>query len=103
MLAHLQPVPDGLEVDHLCGNQARCKPEHLEAVTRGEIVARIYRRTLVGAKPPVRSSPRSIHVRQRKTGDRYLVAWRDYFADGSTVQRGKQFTVLAEAQAEARR
>lgn len=28
------PIPDGLELDHLCRNRRCCNPEHLEAVTR---------------------------------------------------------------------
>lgn len=28
------PVPDGLELDHLCRNRACCNPAHLEPVTR---------------------------------------------------------------------
>ena len=30
------PVPEGLELDHLCRNRACCNPEHLEPVTRRE-------------------------------------------------------------------
>lgn len=30
------PVPDGLDLDHLCRNRACCNPEHLEPVTRRE-------------------------------------------------------------------
>lgn len=30
------PIPDGLELDHLCRNIICCNPEHLEAVTRAE-------------------------------------------------------------------
>lgn len=26
------PVPDGLQLDHLCRNRACCNPEHLEPV-----------------------------------------------------------------------
>jgi hypothetical protein len=34
------PVPDGLELDHLCRVRACCNPAHLEAVTRLENVRR---------------------------------------------------------------
>lgn len=27
------PIPDGLEIDHLCRNPACCNPDHLDAVT----------------------------------------------------------------------
>lgn len=28
------PIPDGLDLDHLCRNRACCNPDHLEPVTR---------------------------------------------------------------------
>jgi HNH endonuclease len=34
------PVPDGLELDHLCRIKACCNPDHLEAVTHAENVHR---------------------------------------------------------------
>ena len=30
------PVPEGLDLDHLCRNRACCNPAHLEPVTRSE-------------------------------------------------------------------
>lgn len=34
------PVPEGLELDHLCQNPPCCNPEHLEPVTHRENLAR---------------------------------------------------------------
>ena len=37
---HVGPVPDGLELDHLCRNTSCVNPKHLEAVTHRENVRR---------------------------------------------------------------
>lgn len=33
---YVGPIPDGMEIDHLCWVRACCNPEHLEAVTHAE-------------------------------------------------------------------
>ena len=32
----VEPIPEGMEIDHLCGNRACCAPGHLRAVTHAE-------------------------------------------------------------------
>ena len=39
-LLHVGPIPDGLELDHLCQNPGCVNPKHLEAVTHAVNVAR---------------------------------------------------------------
>ena len=39
---HVGPIPDGLQLDHLCGNTICVRPEHLEPVTDLENKRRRY-------------------------------------------------------------
>lgn len=34
------PIPEGLDLDHLCRNRACCNPQHLDPVTRSENLRR---------------------------------------------------------------
>lgn len=34
------PIPEGLVIDHVCGQSACVRPEHLEAISQGENITR---------------------------------------------------------------
>jgi hypothetical protein len=63
---HRGPIPDGMQLDHLCRNTGCVNPDHLELVTNAENTRR-------GAKVKLTSEQ--------------LVAIRDLLADGSLSQR----------------
>lgn len=46
---HVGPVPDGLELDHLCDNKICVNPAHLEPVTHSENLRRGYARRALAA------------------------------------------------------
>jgi hypothetical protein len=61
------PIPEGLHIDHLCGNRACVNPNHLEAVTIAENNRRAGRRNQ--ARPSCkRGHPWPENLRYRKTG-----------------------------------
>ena len=68
------PVPDGLELDHLCRNRPCCNPAHLEPVTslenweRGEAPSRInaLRTHCVHGHALTGANVRTVHRKGRK-------------------------------------
>lgn len=49
----VSPIPEGLEIDHLCCNRLCVRPDHLEPVTHRENLARGHERRKGQANEPV--------------------------------------------------
>jgi len=64
------PVPDGLEIDHLCRVPACCNPDHLEAVTHAENIRR-------GSQDRKRPEPRTHCARGHELTDENCVRRKD--------------------------
>lgn len=68
--AAVGPIPNGLELDHLCRNRACVNPEHLEPVTRAENVARSSRSTKRACVNGHPFTPENTYVRRDGLGKR---------------------------------
>lgn len=84
---HVGPIPDGLEIDHLCRNRACVNPLHLEPVTHLENVRRTPR-------PPKERCTRG-HV----LGGPNLLTWGQ---DGKRTCRTCRNTLRAQARLRAK-
>lgn len=69
---HVMEIPEGLVVDHLCGNKSCVNPEHLEPVTQHENVLRGARTKFCGHNLPC-SKCYDCH---RKYHNEYMRNWR---------------------------
>lgn len=84
MLAHVAawvdvngPVPDGLELDHVCRNRWCCNPQHLEAVTHRINSQRAGNRKLTQEKASaIRAEYRPRIVTQTQLAAKYGVSRR---------------------------
>jgi len=67
------PIPDGLELDHLCRNRCCCNPAHLEPVTHAENMRRGSYGSRTHCIRGHEFTPENTYV-QPKTGHRYCKA-----------------------------
>lgn len=64
------PIPDGLEIDHLCRNRRCVNPGHLEPVTHAENMRRGAVATATHCKNGHEFTPENTYGRQDDHGDR---------------------------------
>jgi hypothetical protein len=92
---YVGPIPDGLQIDHLCRVRACCNPEHLETVTAQENARRKWSVYVSKAKPKPPKLPRELsahcphghertpeNTRYRKNGWRECAVCRREFRNG---------------------
>jgi len=76
---HVGPIPEGLELDHLCRNRACINPKHLEPVTRSVNTKRGIGPAMLGAINASKTHCKHGHpfsgdnVKYRKSGGRRCV------------------------------
>lgn len=103
------PVPEGLELDHLCRNPACCNPDHLEPVTRKVNTLRGYgpsarhaRKTHCPAGHPYDQSNTHLDTRgQRNCRACGRVRARQYRADKRDDTRREENRVRMQAKRNA--
>lgn len=83
------PIPEGLELDHLCCNKRCVNPDHLEPVTRSENVRRGWKQRTLGTGLFGEKNPRAKLTRPQVARIRRL------YADGFASQQwlGAQYGV----------
>lgn len=86
------PIPDGLEVDHVCFNRACINVDHLRTVTRSDNA-----RHRQGAQPNSKSGVRNVHACK---GGRWMVRLKVagkhmYFGSYDTIEEAEQVAIRA--------
>lgn len=86
------PIPEGLEVDHVCFNRACVNVEHLRLVTKSENA-----RHRQGAQPNSKSGVRNVHACK---GGRWMVRLKVagkhmYFGSYDTIEEAEQVAIRA--------
>jgi hypothetical protein len=76
--AYVGPIPDGLEIDHLCRVRDCCRPEHLEAVAHAENIRR--------GRTGYHNGPRGVFQKSIT----HCPAGHDYATQGYLTPRGSR-------------
>ena len=74
------PIPEGLQVDHLCKNKSCVNPDHLEAVTQAENTRRACKKIVCSKCGGPQNGPRCIPCRKK-----YMAAFHSKYR-GSVVE-----------------
>lgn len=61
---HAGPIPNGMDLDHLCENKACCNPDHLEVVTRAANMQRAWQRKNGLTLSPANAAPNRNYPKQ---------------------------------------
>ena len=84
------PVPDGLQLDHLCRVRSCVNPWHLEPVTVGENIRRGHAaRGTLGGRTGVRKREAQRRYRERKRTERLHPTYHDRMSSIYDDRKGK--------------